>query len=84
VPSEDLQNKRHSDIRRGTADYRLRAIMGLAELLEGCAGLGPAEERFYVLVVGEAERGGAVTLGVFAPTVFRGQRLIDDLRKKLL
>ena len=64
------------------ADYRSRAIMGLAELLEGCAGLGPAEERFYVLVVGEVERGGAVALGVFVPTVFRGsRRLIDDLRK---
>jgi hypothetical protein len=41
--------------------------MGFAELFEGCAGLGPAKERFHVLVVGQAEHGGAVALGVFIP-----------------
>jgi hypothetical protein len=58
--------------------------MGLAELLEGSAGLGPAKERFYVLIVGQAEYGGAVTLGVFIPTVFRdakGRRLLEGLWK---
>jgi len=49
----------------------LKIIMGLAELLEGRASLGPAKERFYVFIVGKAEHGGAVTLGVFIPTVFR-------------
>ena len=73
-----------SSIKRGTVDCRLRAIMGLAELLEGSAGLGPAKERFYVLIIGEAEHGGAVTLGVFIPAVFRdakGRRLLEGLWK---
>jgi hypothetical protein len=80
------QDNKGSNIKRGTGDYRLRAIMGLAELLEGTAGLGPAKKRFYVLIVGQAEHGGAVTLGVFIPTVFRkceratiARRFVEDL-----
>jgi hypothetical protein len=41
--------------------------MGLAKLFEGGAGLGSAKERLHVLVVGKAEHGWAVTLGVFIP-----------------
>jgi hypothetical protein len=58
--------------------------MGLAELLEGSAGLGPAKECFYVLIIGEAEHGSAVTLGVFIPAVFRDakeRRLLEGLWK---
>ncbi len=43
--------------------------MGLAELLECSARLCPTEECFHVLVVGEIEHGGAVTLGVFVSTM---------------
>jgi hypothetical protein len=42
--------------------------MGIAKPFEGSTGLGSAKERFHVLVVGKAEHGGAVTLGVFIPT----------------
>jgi hypothetical protein len=44
--------------------------MGLAELLECSARLGPTKERLHILVR-EAEHGGAVTLGVFISTMFR-------------
>jgi hypothetical protein len=40
--------------------------VGVAELLEGNARLRSAIERFHVRL-GEAEDGGAVTLGVFIP-----------------
>ena len=50
--------------------------MGLAELLERSARLRPTKERFDVLVVGEAERGCAVTLGVFISSK-RDMRMSD-------
>jgi len=41
--------------------------MGLAEFLECDARLRPAKESFHILVVGQAEHGRAVALGVFVP-----------------
>ena len=80
TPSDD----KNSSIKRGTIECRLRAIMGLAELLEGSASLSPAKERFYALIIGKAEHGRAVTLCIFIPAVFRdakGRRLLEGLWK---
>ena len=57
MPIEDLQTTGVLTQTRVTADYRLRAVMGLAKLFEGGAGLGSAKERLHVLVVGKAEHG---------------------------
>jgi hypothetical protein len=51
--------------------YRLHTVMGLAELLECSARLCPTKESLHILV-GEAEHGGAVTLGIFISTMCRG------------
>ena len=44
--------------------------MGLTELLECSARLGPTKECLDVLV-GKIEHGGTVTLGVFIPMMYR-------------
>ena len=57
MPIEDLQTTGVLKQTRVTADYRLRAVMGLAKLFEGGAGLGSAKEGLHVPVVGKAEHG---------------------------
>ena len=57
MPIEDLQTTGVLTQTKVTADYRLRAIMGLAKLFEGSTGLDAAKERLHVLVVGKAEHG---------------------------
>lgn len=55
--------------------------MGLAKLLECRACLRSAKERFHILVR-EAKRGGAVTLGVFISTMRGDAMKWSDGRSK--